>query len=301
MNSKGWILVIGCLLIAHNSRAVKHFVTLNAQVGEHSWLTKTDAVSANSSFGIGGGIGVNYELQQRHFLFSAGLAANPSYSVFTLEPYQIAFEGYDTQLDQLFYTYKFYDRTDAYTNLSLQVPIMVGGQFDRFYFLVGAKLDLSLFARAKASTLVATTGKYPQYIGAFHDMIEHAFFTDYPVEMRNNFTFNLNALASVELGVRLGDNYKLTGFGSKEKSKIQYRIAVYADYGLLNSIPAQPIPLYSTPTVFNEADMYSQVQIMDLVHSAGRDRVAPLQVGVKFTVLFRVGDPKKCVICQADD
>ena len=132
-------------------------------------------------------------------------------------------------------------------------------------------------------------------------MPEHAYFSNYQMSVKNSFAFNINALASVELGMRLGDNYKMTGFGSQQKQKIQYRVAVYADYGILNALSAASAPLYSTPTVYNEADMISELRMTDLLHSAARsDRVVPLQVGVKFTVLFRVGDPKKCVICEED-
>ena len=303
MKNKWLILLIVSVFTAQSSWAVKHYITLNAQLGEQSWLTKTEAVKANSSFGIGGGVGINYELQEKALLFSVGVGASPSYSVFTMLPYRTSFEGVDSQGDAMLYTYSFKDRTDDYFNLSVQVPLMIGAQFGKFYFLVGAKFDMSLLARGYVNhTLVSSEGDYLPYIGHFHDMVEHAYFSNVKIETKNSFVFNMNALASAEIGMRLGNNnYKYTGFGTEQKSKIQYRIALYADYGILNALSTTPAPLYSTPVVFNEEDMLSPVGMTDLLHSNQREeRVVPLQVGVKFTVLFRVGDPKKCVICEDD-
>ena len=99
------------------------------------------------------------------------------------------------------------------------------------------------------------------------------------------------------LGVRLGNSYKVRGFGAKKKQKVQYRLAVYADYGFLNAL-SDMRPFCTYPTVFNEQDMKSGLQITDLLHSEVCSKVNPLQVGLKFTVLFKVGDPKKCVICK---
>lgn len=300
---KSIILSLLLLLVSLGSRAaVNHFITLTGQVGEHSWITGTDAVKANSSFGIGGGVGVHYELQKKHFLLTAGLDANPSYSVFSLVPYQTSFECLDTQQDRMTYTYYFHDRKDAYTNVALHVPLMLGGQFDKVYFLVGAKVSMSLFGQANGFSLVNSEGSYQQFIGDFKDMYEHAFFTDHQVATQMPIAFNMNVLASLELGLRLGDGYKATGFGYKQKQKIQYRVALFADYGVLNAVNTAPYPLYSTPTLFNESDMTSGVVINNLLLSEARpNRVNPLQIGVKFTVLFKVGEPKKCVICHEDD
>ena len=174
-NYKSIILCCGMALISSLCPAVNHFITLTGQLGEHSWITQTDAVKANSSFGIGGGVGVHYELQQKHFLLTAGLDANPSYSVFSLMPYQTSFRDVDTQQDMMTYTYYFHDRKDAYTNVAMQVPVLLGAQFDKVYFLVGAKVSMSLFGQSNGTSLVNSEGAYEQFIGDFHDMNEHAF------------------------------------------------------------------------------------------------------------------------------
>ncbi len=282
--------------------AVDHFVTVTGQVGEHSWITTTEVVNSNSSFGIGGGVGVHYELQQKHFLFTAGADINPSYSIFSLRPYQTSFDDVDTENDAMTYTYYFDERKDAYTNLAVHVPVLVGGQFDKFYFLVGAKVSLSMFGRSSATAVVRSEGAYKQFIGTFRDMDEHAYFSDYLAANKAPLSFNFNVLASAEIGLRLGDGYKATGFGYKEKRKIQYRIALFADYGVLNAVATGSNQLYITPQRFNEEDMSSGIILNDLLLSEARpNSVNPLQVGVKFTVLFKVGEPKKCVICRYDD
>ena len=283
----------------HPIGAQEHFISLSGEVGEHSWMTKSSHLDPNSSFGIGGGLGFNYELQQQHFLFSIGLAANASYSAFSLLPYSTSFRAYDSEGEQMNYAYYFTKRSDDYSAVSVQMPIMLGAQFGRVYFLAGAKLDARVWGQAKAKALARSDGNYVRYIDYFVDMPEHAFFENYQASSVALSSMGFNVLASAEVGAYLGDVSGKKRYSVRKRADVRYRLALYADYGLLNAYANGDARLYTTPTTFNEADMQSGIRLVNILASAERTApVLPLQIGVKFTMLFHLPKKPVCVICR---
>lgn len=298
----------------------QRYIGLSANAGEHSWLGTLESGKLSGSYGAGGGLGFHFEAQRNHFLFTFGVQGNVHHSVFGSEE-QVSFwaDDGDPQIAHSYnpsgiygnftYQYDFYDRKDQYTNVVVQVPLMFGGQFGHFYFLLGAKLQtMTLWGQASAKAMFNSrgiyAGMYPGASGvrAFEHMPEHGFFDEQPIApQKMGAKFNLNALAAGELGYTTTSRSFLSKTSGRMR-QYQMRVGAYFDYGLLNDCEYRPDgPAYTTPT-YNAAtaseDM-KNVQMIHLLASANRaEIIRPMQVGVKFTVLFQLPQPKMCVICE---
>ena len=120
--------------------------------------------------GAGGGGGLGYELNYNRFIMQIGLHANTTW---------------ERQADEEAY----------YHYISMQTPLLFGGEFNHLYFLAGGKFDLNVF-------------------------------TDNPQVDEDTFLFSYDALASAEIGL----NWTLQQY---RYTKPKIRLALYADYGVL--------------------------------------------------------------------
>ncbi len=288
-----------CILCACLSASVfaqaKSFLSFWGQGGESSMLTTLLDNDNCTSLGAGGGIGIGYELRDAHFLFATGLGANATYSIFTLpnatcmQPNLVDDEGDSFTLiaDQS-------QRTDRYTNISLQIPIMVGAQAEHFYFLAGLKFDFSTYTYYDARARVRTYGLYDAFNDPFTDMPEHGFFPEMSVQTVGTTNLELNVIGTAEIGVRLGHVESYRGFGVPKKKHF-YRLAIFADYGLGNLNKKGKNDLITLPThqsmIPTLNDFLSTKEAINPVHS--------LMIGVKFAVLYTLPERKKiCKICE---
>jgi len=242
------------------SAQVSHFVGPYIQGGEYSIFTKADTtLKQTPSLGGGGSFGVVYELRAgKHFLLDAGVAGNAGWTQFNLP-------------DKTFSREESYQLiTDAYLSSSLQIPVLVGGQWGRFYFLGGVKLDLEMY---KQDSLRAMHVMYdvPVEYGKFKKTLQPE--------------LNPNLFVSAELGFRLGDVFEATGY-DVPKQPVQYRLGLFADLGVLK-----------TPIKGTEKYVYGDFMNSEEAFIA-QARFLPFMVGVKFQVLFQLPQSKGCIICK---
>lgn len=291
----------------------QHYISLTGQFGEHSITGVPDAL-ARASLGFGTGAGINYELKVDNFLFSVGVAGAFSRSTFTSSHIKGFLtddgdsNGHAPTVDgvrgEFFYTYDFYKRKDTYADLTLQVPLMMGGTWNRFYFLVGAKFQtFSLWGNWKSSAEFNSYGEYSSIMAPRLDhMPDHGFYDGEKLEMPTaNSKFKLNVLASAELGWWLAPEYY--PFSRRKNVPPTWRVSAYVDYGVLNAYDySAMLSPYKTPLVYNAAQptqMRDDVQLLDLLATDARgEAVRPVEVGIKFTVMFKLPAPVPCVICQ---
>lgn len=300
MKRIGLLLVCLNLTIGLLSAQVKNYVSLWGNVGESSLLTTLTDVSAKSSFGAGGGVGAGYEMHVSSFVWTVGLQANLAHSSFRLGDISSSFRATDDEGDAFTYTYTQNARRDCYTDLSLRLPVMVGADFGRMYFLAGLKLDMSLLGRSKVRTRLSSSGDYDDLIDPFTGMEEHGFFDDMTFNQKGKFAFKPDVMVSAEVGVNLGTVTKETGY-DVPRSKQKYRIALFFDYGLLDRHERGKLESITLPSSFNSSDMTSGITVNDILSTTqSQQKVHNLLVGVKFTVLFKLRDPSKCVICEYD-
>ena len=295
---------------------VNHYVGGYGQVGEWSLLPSQSNYSA--SLGVAGGAGFIYELQAGHtyspvrFLFNVGVGATGGMTAYSqrVNQTEALLNQRDLQNEPFDYIYEIKDRQDRYTNVALHVPFMFGVQVKRFYALAGVKVYANIWTKAHSKATVTTLGRYADFDDfGENGWPEYQFFAGEPIQSDINTSLNLDMDLSVELGARLGEINYGVGY-DVPKRKMEYRIAAFLDYGLLDihtkgtkpSIvlperydidPASPNYVYKTRT------MVDKLVMNDIMSTnAFASMVNNLVVGVKFTVLFQLPEQQRCVLCQ---
>jgi hypothetical protein len=212
-------------------------------------------------------------------------------------------------MNQLFdYVYDIRDRKDKYTNIAVNVPIMFGIQYKRFYALAGMKVYANIYTKSHSNANLTTYGDYVEF-GEFRNMPEYQFFEDEKVSTATKTSFNLDLDLSVEIGGRLGNVLYDVGY-DVPKSRIEYRLAAFMDYGLLDihskgtksalKLPeSYDIDPESKNYIYRTRTMVDNLEMNDIMSTNGFASVVKnLVVGIKFTILFQLPEPGQCVICR---
>ena len=300
-----------CLLQAQ----VSHYLGWWGQAGEYSFVPKYEkspsTLDVKSSLGAAGGLGFMYELRAgKHFLLDVGLGASTGLTRFKMPDMEfILYDKLDSEGDALNLVYNVDKRKDMYWNTSLQVPLLVGGQWGKFYFLAGAKFDMALYTQSTVKSLMSVKPEYMVYFPMDENPTK-GYVKNVPRRTQEKKSFYPTVTASVELGMRLGPVYKETGY-DVPKQKIQYRIGFFADYGVLDIHRVGTEPLLKVPDfgkVYpNEAagfDPFKDIVTTDVMSSdmmkTAKAAFYPLTLGVKFTMLFQLPEKKSCVICREE-
>ena len=278
---------------------VANYIYVSGQAGEYSYLTDISLLKSNLSVGGAGAVGFGYELHANNFLFNLGLSAQISHTILNGKNALYRLDNVvDDEGDKLSYIFDQQKRTDGYTSVNLQVPLMVGAQAKKFYFLIGAKFDMSMVAFAKSTAWISSKGVYDKLVDPIDDMPEHAFFNQQAFTTRNRVQLNPNVLLSLEMGGRLHAVEKGTGF-DVPKDKDYGRLAFYVDFGLFNLNRGGSKELLELPTSFNTTDMTTAIKVNDILSSSvAENAVRSLSIGIKYTYLFRIKDRVGCVICR---
>lgn len=275
------------------AQMTQHYFALWGELASAMMLTSSDV--ATPSFGFGGGVGLGYEMQYEHFLLQTGLHINGAQENFRLRDGKYALRTSTDSEGYIFdFWYKQENRIDKYSLASVQIPLLLGGEFNRFYFLAGAKVNIHLFAKAHASGIYSSLGDYDPMIDEFEDMPNHQFFSDYNAVSDENYSFKHDVLLSGEFGLRLGNLYRASA-----DSKV--RLAIYLDYGLLDCHTAGDKELVSLAQTFNAGDMKTSVQPHNYLSTkAAINPAHSLQVGIKLTYLLSGKSSKSryCPMCN---
>ena len=109
---------------------------------------------------------------------------------------------------------------------------------------------------------------------------------------------------SFEIGGRLGVINSAVGY-DVPKRKIEYRLAGFVDYGLLDIHKADTKDGFTAPSSYNAREAYNKttmvdnLQVNDLMSTTDfASKVNNLMIGLKFTILFQLPEPGECVICR---
>ena len=222
---------------------------------------------------------------------------------------------YDSQGYRYKLVYDFYDRCDYSDILYAQLPIFVGSYIGPFYYMVGLKLQLPLWGQTRVKVKGSTVGIYEQYIGLgpgdiFQEMDNHGLRMDVPEERKgagiagtysNEFSKKKwDLLVSAELGWEwaVRDSRMNTGFNKETIYDRRIRLAIFADYGLLNQNQHTSWPLYNIPENYKwDFPMYEFNHVFSTEQTAQNKAIHNFYVGLKFTVLFGFPYGKPCIIC----
>jgi hypothetical protein len=291
MNYIKTLVVTVLILVAVGVTAQKHYVKVWGGVGYANFLTNAENLTP---WGGGGGLlGLGYEIALNRFLLSIGGELDFKTTFIRRDPFKIELDMIDTEGDPLVYTYDFsHDKYRENYNIGyVNVPLMFGAQFsNKMYFLLGGKFGMCMFGNAILKSHVKTSGKDPTLIDPFVNMPEH-FFTDLDLKGSNPVSLDFTITASMEIGKII--------YPMKKRSRIHYRIAAFADYGIKNINPEPAKDSRNIITIpvddRNQADVLNVQMNSTFTSVLMKDRlINPLLVGAKFTVLFDLGEKEPC-------
>ena len=195
-------VLILCLIFTNLSWAqtpVKHFMTVNAALNHANLLRHTKEASrldVNPWFGSAPAIGIGYRLYKNHFTLDIG--GELEYGVYTNRS-----KSDITECSQTVGA----GSTEMIQNLNVNVPVMLGAEFGRFFFKAGALPSLCVYGTGSMTAADARQYKVSR-----------------PLQIRGRF----------EIGGQIG---KYVAYG--EQKTARHYVSIYADYGVLNERPYQ--------------------------------------------------------------
>ena len=296
-------------VLAYQNREINHYIGVWGQAGYSSLFQNfnNDELKATSKGGFGGGAGLGYQLQYKHFLLNTGLEMEVfnSRTQFTSTGVNSFMRDYTIlPYNTMTFTYRFDKFRDKTQAGFLQIPVLAGGEWGRYYFLAGPKLGLGVIGSARTTASMTTSIVDDEMIGVLSDMLNHALVDDMPLESNKeklNFGFNLGLAA--EFGIYLDEwihpltNKKSTvgrdGY-TPWWNNLRYRIGVFAEYGVLNVQSAKnAVAGRDLPVLFNDPTQPLDVSMAPLLslETANKVNVNPFLVGVKVAVFYEL--PRK--------
>ena len=214
---------------------------------------QTPDLSVQPLLGGGGMAGLFYNLQYKHLLFHTGFGVNYTFNRndFAIQDVSAGIVEYPTMK----YQYTF-DNHIANTTYGVgYVPVMLGLNYEKWYFLAGAKLGVLSFANSVSSHSDMTIWAMDEdIIDPLEGLFTHEMKTFNIEGMRKSLDIaSFNAMLSAEVGITLN---KRAWLNEKERRKYDraqryrnsrqkksfkqlttYRLSLFADYGLSNIRP----------------------------------------------------------------
>ncbi len=236
--------------------------------------------------GGGGLLGFQYEYQYKKLLVNLG----PEFRMFSSrdnllysDPYSIALttDGYP----QTKY-YRFSDLHETQAVGQIMLPIMLGGSFDKIYFLAGAKVGYTVLGNYKQEGMLTTSITDEWAYDDWYEIPSHGLQTDaYVAKDKNAFGFDMTL--SAEVGVNIDKCLSETWQkANEEKARpLRMRAALFVDYGLPNMN-------VSTSNAFATPAESTITTTSMLASDWATSRLNSLMVGVKFSALLQLTKPK---------
>lgn len=197
--------------------------------------------------------------------------------------------------------YDFTNRVDYSQNLYAQIPFMMGAHVPyyagAFYFLAGAKMQYAFAGNTYSKAIGNTMAQYDRYMGVWVEMDNHGFRKDVPMTDKNDrLKLKFDLLASVELGYELA-NPEHRGYKIRTVKDWRLRFGLFCDYGMLSIMPGTGYSLITIPE-----DKPFDFCEFKMNHPFATALAEPnwlrnLFVGVRFTALWGVKLPERCIMC----
>ena len=294
------VFIVCAVLLCANANAhtpltpeVSHFVSLHGDAGYSSLLHSISG--QKPAVGMNMNIGADYRLLHNNFLFSAGVEAMYELNANQLDKLDVSIPMKDTEGD-LFDMHVLVDKSrDLSHMVNVNIPLLVGGEWGRFYFLVGPKVSLNLYGVTSSSSKVTTYGEYDRYYDDFYDMPNHQFVSGQQMSSASlPLKWNMNVMAHIELGGRVSHMYKHQQF-RLHPDIVRMYVAGFVDFGLLNiHSHSNGSPLFE----YRETDEGVQFYIQPLLLSSVADNAVfrNMNIGIKYTVAFELPKQGKSFI-----
>jgi len=287
------LLTLTVPLTASPSRTTSHRLGLELAgayaTNLYTYNAKPQGAAAN--------LGVLYELQHRHFLFHTSLAAQYNYLLFTLPDQQTDLNNViDDDGDLATIHLKLRDNRASDQTLLPRLSIMMGGDWQSFYFLLGGNIGLSMYHACSCQTTYSTSSNYDFFKTELINMPQHGLVTAQQHTSSSRLTSSLNANAAVELG---------TSFRSDNRKAPVVRLALFGEYALTSFMAAEPQFTYQS---FDYSNLpYAQLtdKILSSFDQSANNYLQQslwghLTIGIKLSILFnlRSSSSYRCMCLQ---
>ena len=269
-------------------------------------------VSRPMQLGGGAMAGVFYNFEYKHFLIHTGFGVSHTYNRnrFDIQDITASITEYPTMK----YHYTF-DNYMAHTMYGQgYVPVMLGANYDKWYFLIGAKVGLIPFGGyTRSETDVTLWATDEDIIDPLEGLFTHEMQTYHLQSQQQALDFQpLNVMASAELGITLNhrvwqpkprvkmdraQQYREAIRRKTTQERTSYRLSLFADLGLWNIRPtyqANPAAYEAQP----EGGIASLHSISNIeLHSTfgyepyRNSLLNNLFVGLKFTMQLELPKP----------
>ncbi len=260
-------------------------MSLHGDVGHSALLHTVEGMKPSTGFN--GNLGVDYRLFHNNFIFSVGVEGMYELNVNSMDEMDVSIPMMDTE-GELFDMHVHVDKSrDLAQMVNLNIPLLFGGEWGRFYFMVGPKVSLNMWGVTSSHAEVTTYGEYDKYYDDFYDMPNHQFESDqYMGSAVLPLKWNFNIMAHAEIGGRIGHMFKHKQF-RLNPDKVRMYLAAYMDFGVLDvHIKGSGAPMFE----YRETDKGVQFYVQPLMKSDLADNAVfrNLNVGIKFTVAFEM-------------
>lgn len=263
-----------------------HYFNLSPKVGYVAGFNKPAFADSHVFGGGGAGFGFEYELEYRHFLFDLGLDIDWLHGI---SKYDMQYNYTTAAPYDMTYTHRYVGFNVDHSMTTVGLPIRMGAQFKKFYFLLGAKVGYSFMGKYSAwgtYDVMAKDNLTGLPIGGNNPQAGTGVFQLERGEMTGAMPTKLPTVrALAEVGLDLDRWLQAPEPKKKPKSKkgakyepftkhdIHYRLGLFAEYDVLNVMD------------FAGADRPANV-------ASSSNSLNDLFVGAKFTVQFAVPDKK---------
>ena len=251
--------------------------------GYNNLPNNVDNISAIGGIGVSAGLG--YEWHRNRFIFQIGGEFYRHNSVLRMDNFSEDFRMLYNENESFTGNFNFANTRDRIIMHYVNIPLMVGFRQNRFYFLAGGKLGFDLQqGQSQVSSTITATGSFDCGFGPPMQNVPGRFGTWQVREDAHSLNFGMNAAASVEFGFYLDDNVN---------GAVRHRLALFADYGLLNLNTFQPKQelLLFVPYVSQRPTINNFVK-----STAFSDRhLNSFYIGLRYTVLFRLRERCNCL------
>lgn len=271
-----------------------HFVALHGDLGYSALLHTIPGQRAGS--GVNANIGIDYRFFRNNFILSVGAEGMYELNSNNLQSVDMSVPMMDTEGD-IFNMHVMMDKSrDRSHMVNLNIPLLIGGEWKRFYFLLGPKVSINMYGSTSSKAEYTTFGEYERYYDDFYDMPNHQFESGRKMSSGNiKMKWNLNILAHAEIGARIGHMYKHQMF-RLNPDLVRMYIALYADFGVLNLHSASKTDVGTFGYRETDEGVQFYVQPLMLSNLAADAVFRNLNVGVKFTVAFELKQNSKSYI-----
>lgn len=208
-----------------------------------------DMETDGNGIGLGGGIGYRY--QKSRFLFDVGL--NIHY-VYGRDKYSTRIDSVPGMFDEEGHEYTglhvYSNRKQVTRRLSMQLPLLVGLDFKKVYFLVGPKVNIGVWGNAREKGTYGYWGDDGLLINPF-SMDGHGFIGGQPYETTpKSFGLTFDVRAYFEVGVKVMEK-KIKNHPTFVKSKGY--LSFFGEYAVFHTSAYVPLEMGVKFTVLLES------------------------------------------------